>query len=47
MMASHMAIPMEGHLEEVLHVFAFLSQKYNYRMASDPTYPAINMNELN
>ena len=46
MMASHKDMPREGHLEEVLHVFVFLCQKYNYRMASDPTYPAINMNDF-
>ena len=27
MMASHMAITREGHLEAVLHVYAFLRQK--------------------
>ena len=40
--SSHMAVPREGHLEVVSHVFLFLCQKYNYRMAFDPTYPAIN-----
>ena len=43
MMASQMAIPREGHLEVVLHVFEFLRQKYNSRTVFDPTYPAINM----
>ena len=37
MMASHMAMPREVHLEVVLHVFAFIRQKYNSRMAFDPT----------
>ena len=45
MMASQMAIR-EGHLEEVLHVFAFIRQNYNTRMAFDPTYPAINVNDF-
>ena len=45
-MASHMAMPSEGHLEAVLHVFAFLCQNYNSRMAFDPTYPVIDMNEF-
>ena len=39
-----MAMTREGHLEEVLHVCAFICQKYNYRMAFDPTYTAIDMN---
>ena len=44
MMAIHMAIPREGHLEAVLNVFAFLCQKYNSVMAFEPTYHVINMN---
>ena len=28
-------------------MFVFLCQKYNSRMAFDPTYPTINMSELN
>ena len=47
MMASQMAILREVHLEAVLHVFAFLCQKYNSRMAFDPTYLVIEMNEFN
>ena len=46
MMSSQMAIPREVHLEAVLHVFAFLRQKYNSRMSVDPTYPIIDMNAL-
>ena len=46
MMASQMAMSSEVHLEAVLHVFAFLCQRYNYRMAFDPTYPVINMNDF-
>ena len=42
MMASHIKIPREGNLEAVLHVFAFIPQKYNIRMVFDPTYPAFN-----
>ena len=46
MMAAHMAMPREGHLEVVLHVFELLRQKYNSRMAFDPIYSIINMNEF-
>ena len=46
MMASHMAMPREGHLDTVLHMFAFLRQKYNSRLAFDPTYPTIDMNDF-
>ena len=46
MMASHMAIPREVHLEEVFHVFAFLCQEYNSRMSFEPTYPVIDMTDF-
>ena len=34
-MGSQMAIPSEGHLEAILHVFGFLRQKNNSSMAFD------------
>ena len=46
MMASYMDIPREGNLEAVLHVFSFIHQKYNTRMAFYPTYPTININNF-
>ena len=46
MMASHMAMPREGNLEAVLHVFAFIRQNYDSRMAFDPTHPSINKNDF-
>ena len=46
MISQNMAMPREGHLEAVLHVFAFIRQKYNSRMAFDTTYPATNMNDF-
>ena len=45
-LVSHMAMPRKVHLEAVLNVFAFLCQKYNTRMAFDPTYPVIDMNDF-
>ena len=39
LMASHMAMPREGHLYAVLHIFGFLKIKYNSRMCFDPTVP--------
>ena len=39
LMASHMAMPREGHLDAVLHIFGFLKIKYNLRMCCDPTVP--------
>ena len=40
-LASHMALPREGHLEAVFQVFAYLKCKHNARMVFDPTYPDI------
>ena len=41
-MSSHMAMPREGHLYMVLHVFGYLKAKFNSRMAFDPTVPYYN-----
>ena len=46
MLASHLAMPREGHLDAVLHVYAYLKKKYNSRLALDPTYPTIDMGEF-
>ena len=42
-LASHMAMPREGHLEAVFHVFGYLRAKSGSRMVFDPTYPEIDM----
>ncbi len=39
LMSSHMAMPREGHLDAVLHIFGYLKVKYNSRMCFDPTVP--------
>ena len=46
LMASCMAMPREGHLDMVLHMFAHLRDRYNSRMAFDPSYPDIDMNDF-
>ena len=40
-LASQMAMPREGHMDAVFHVFAYLKQRHNSRMVFDPTYPSI------
>jgi hypothetical protein len=40
---SHLALPHEGHLEALLHLFAYLDKKHNARIIFDPLYPTINM----
>ena len=42
-MASYVAMPREGHLENIFHMFAHLNFKYNSRMVFDPSYPSIDM----
>lgn len=42
MLASHMALPREGHLDAVFHVFAHLKNRHNARLVLDPTYPEID-----
>jgi len=43
-MASQMASPREGHLDELMHIFGFLRINHNSRMVYDPLYPTIDMN---
>jgi hypothetical protein len=41
-MSSHLALPREGHLAEVFHIFAYLKKYTNTEMVFDATYPAID-----
>ena len=41
-LSSHLALPREGHLEAVFHIYAYLKKKHNTRMVFDPSYPMIN-----
>ncbi len=43
LLSSHLAYPLEGHLETALHIMSYLSQKHNTRLIFDPTYPKIDM----
>ena len=42
MMASVMAMPRRGHLEQLYHIFAFLKIKHNAELVLDPTIPEID-----
>jgi hypothetical protein len=42
MLASHMAMPREGHLYAVFQVFAYFKAKHNSRLMFDPSYPPIH-----
>ena len=39
MLSSHLAIPREGHMQELLHVFAYLKKHMNTEMVFDPSEP--------
>ena len=41
-LSSFMAAPRQGHLDCVYHVFGYLKNKHNSRLAFDPTYPEID-----
>ena len=41
-LASMMAMPCEGHLDQVFHIFAYLKNKHNAELVFDPTPPVIN-----
>ena len=43
LLSLHVALPREGHLEIIFHLYAYLKQKHNSRLALDPTYPHFDM----
>jgi hypothetical protein len=42
MMSSHLALPREGHLEQVFHIFAYLKKYHNTELVYDPSDPVVN-----
>ena len=42
MMSSHLAMPREGHLEQVYHIFAYLHNHHNAELVFDPSYPSVD-----
>jgi hypothetical protein len=44
MMSLHLALPREGHLKEIYHIFAYLKAHSNTEMVFDLTPPEIDMN---
>jgi hypothetical protein len=43
MLSTYLCLLLEGHLEAVLRVFAYLGLHHNARVVFDPTYPAVDM----
>ena len=46
MMSSHLALPREGHLEQVLHIFAYLKKYHNTELVYDPSDPVVDENDF-
>ena len=46
MMSSHLAMPRQGHLEMLLHIFGYLKVHHNAEMPFDPTYPEIDSSQF-
>ena len=43
MISSHLALPREGHLAQVFHIFAYLKKHHNSALVFDPSYPDVNI----
>jgi len=46
MMSSFVAMPREGHLQQVYHIFAYLKKHHNARLVFDPSYPDLEENDF-
>ena len=42
LMSSHLALPRQGHLEQVLHIFGYLKSHKKLRLMFDSDYPQIS-----
>jgi hypothetical protein len=46
MMSSHLALPREGHLAQLFHMFVHLKKYHNTEMVFDPSNPVINESDF-
>jgi hypothetical protein len=46
MMSSHLALPREGHLHQVFHIFADLKKYHNTELVFDPSDPCVNESDF-
>ena len=44
MLSLHLVLPQEGHMQELLHIFAYLKKQLNSEMVFDPSEHDIDMN---
>ena len=43
LLASHVALPRNRHLQTVFHIYVYLKKRHNSRMGLDPSYPEIDL----
>ena len=46
MMSSHLALPREGHLEQVLHIFVYLKKYHSTEIVYDPSDPCVEESQF-
>ena len=46
MMSSHLALPREGHLEQILHIFTYWKKYHNTELVYDPSDPVVDENDF-
>ena len=46
MMSSHLALPREGHFEQVKNIFAYLKKYHNTELVYDPSDPVVDENDF-
>ena len=46
MLSSHFELPREGHLEQGLHIFAYLKKYHNTQLVYDPSDPVVDENDF-
>ena len=46
MMSLYLALPREGHLDQVLQIFAYLKKYHNAELVYDPSDPVVEMNDF-
>ena len=45
-MAEFSAMPREGHLDNMFHVFTYLKIKYNIKIVFEPIYPEMGITDF-
>ena len=41
-LSSHLALPREGHLQQLFHMFAYIKRKHISEMVFDPSDPVVD-----